>query len=216
MLRFLQTPGPIKKIILGAILVVVCVMMVITLVPGGIFTNYLGLTQEGVLAQVGDQQVSVQEVSQQARLIGKQQFKNNVPSQLMPYLMQRAAEGLITQAALVHEADKHGPGGKRPGGPRLSPPGQFGEVLFPNGNFIGQQAYEHLVQSQFNMGVTQFETEVKAERAQTKLLATVTAAVTVSDKDILDELKQQDTKVKFDYAVHLAGRRQEADQADRG
>ena len=37
MLRFLQKPGPLKKIILGGILVVICVMMVITLVPGGLF-----------------------------------------------------------------------------------------------------------------------------------------------------------------------------------
>jgi hypothetical protein len=42
MLRFLQKPGPIKKIILGGILVVICVMMVITLVPGGLFGDYLG------------------------------------------------------------------------------------------------------------------------------------------------------------------------------
>ena len=57
MIRFLQTPGPLKKIILGGILLVVCVMMVITLVPGGMFGDYFGggLTQEGVLAQVGDQ-----------------------------------------------------------------------------------------------------------------------------------------------------------------
>ncbi len=55
--------------------------------------------------------------------------------------------------------------------------------------------------SQFNMGVPQFEQEVKAEIAQHKLLAAVGAAVTVSDKDIREELKRQDTKVKFEYAV---------------
>ncbi|HEX8801506.1 MAG TPA: hypothetical protein VF772_22975, partial [Terriglobales bacterium] len=37
MIRFLQTPGPAKKIVLGALLLIVCVMMVITLVPGGLF-----------------------------------------------------------------------------------------------------------------------------------------------------------------------------------
>ena len=88
MLRFLQKPGPIKKIVLGGILVVICVMMVITLVPGG---SCLGdsfrrrVTQAGVVAKVGDQEIGVQEVSQQARLIGKQQFKGNIPLPLMPY-----------------------------------------------------------------------------------------------------------------------------------
>ena len=81
MLRFLQKPGPIKKIVLGGILVVICVMMVITLIPGGLFGDYLGggLTTQGVLAKVGDQEIGIQEVAQQARLIGKQQFKGNVP-----------------------------------------------------------------------------------------------------------------------------------------
>ncbi len=51
------------------------------------------------------------------------------------------------------------------------------------------------------MSVPQFEKEVKAEIAQHKLLAAISAAVTVSDKDISEEVKKQDTKVKFDYAV---------------
>ena len=42
MIRFLQTEGPMKKIVLGGLLLVVCVMMVITLVPGGMFGDYFG------------------------------------------------------------------------------------------------------------------------------------------------------------------------------
>ncbi len=83
MLRFLQKPGPIKKIVLGGILLVVCVMMVITLIPGGGFLNDMfggSLTTQGVVARVGNQDVGVLEVAQQARLIGKQQFKGNVPA----------------------------------------------------------------------------------------------------------------------------------------
>ena len=77
MIRFLQKPGPLKKILLGGILVVICVMMIITLVPGGLFGDYLGggLTTQGVLAKVGDQEITLQQVSQQARQIGKQRFR---------------------------------------------------------------------------------------------------------------------------------------------
>ena len=71
--------------------------------------------------------------------------------------------------------------------------GEMGQVLFPNGNFIGQQAYEEVISSQFNMSVAQFEREVKAEIAQRKLLAAVGAAVTVSDKDVADEVKPSRT-----------------------
>ncbi len=56
MIRFLQTPGPAKKIILGGLLLIVCVMMIITLVPGGMFGDYFGSTidTQGVVAKVGD------------------------------------------------------------------------------------------------------------------------------------------------------------------
>jgi peptidyl-prolyl cis-trans isomerase D len=204
MLRFLQKPGPIKKIVLGGILVIVCVMMVITLIPGGGFLNEMfggSLTTQGVVARIGNQELSAPEVAQQARLIGKQQFKGNVPPQIMPYLMQRAAQGMIGQKVLVYEADRMGLGVNNEELSKTLHQGQMGQILFPNGAFIGEQAYESLIQGQFGMSVAQFEQDVKSEIAQRKLLALITAPVSVSDKDVTDEVKKQNTKVKFDYAV---------------
>ena len=204
MIRFLQKPGPVKKIVLGGILVVVCVMMVITLIPGGGFLNELfggSLTTQGVLARVGNQEIGIPEVAQQARLIGKQQFKGNIPPAIMPYLMQRAAQGVISQKMLVYEADRMGLGVSNEELANTLRQGQMGQVLFPGGTFIGEQAYESFIQTQFNLSVAQFEQEVKAEIAQRKLLSLITAPVSVSDKDIAEEVKKHDTKVKFDYAV---------------
>ena len=203
MIRFLQKPGPIKKIILGGILVVICVMMIITLVPGGLFGDYLGggLTTQGVLAKVGDQEITVPQVSQQARLIGKQRFQGNVPSALMPYLMQQAAQSMIISKAIVLEADRMGLSVTDEELRDYLHQGQIGQLLFPNGNFIGQQAYEQFISSQFNLPVREFEQDVKAEIAQQKLMSAVGGAISVSDKDIAKELQTQDTKIKFDYAV---------------
>ncbi len=203
MIKFLQSEGPIKKIVLGAILVVICVMMVITLVPGGMFGDYFsgGVTQQGVLAQVGDQAVSMTAVEQRARVIGKQQFRGNVPPSLMPFLMQRAAESMITQGALVYEANRMGLGVSNDEVRNFMQQGQLGEVFFPGGNFIGEQAYEQLVENQFGLSVAQFEREVKAQIASDKLLATIGATATATDKQIKEQVDKQDTKVKFDYAV---------------
>jgi peptidyl-prolyl cis-trans isomerase D len=205
MIRFLQTPGPIKKIVLGGILLVICVMMVITLIPGGGFLNDMfggRVTQQGILAKVGNQEVSLLEVSEQARLIGRQQFKGqSVLPQLMPYLMERAAQGIITQKALVYEADRMGLGVSDDELRGYLHQGQMGQMIFPGGTFIGQQAYQDFIQSQFNMGVQQFEQEVKAEIAQRKLLALISGAVSVSDKDVAEQVQKQGVKVKFDYAV---------------
>src|ERR1039458_5902426 len=205
MIRFLQTPGPIKKIVLGGILLVICVMMVITLIPGGGFLNDLfggGVTQSGILAKVGNQDVSLREVSEQARLIARQQFKGqSVPPTLMPFFMQRAAQGMITQKALVYEADRMGLGVSDEELRAYLHQGQMGQMIFPGGTFIGQQAYQDFIQNQFNLSVQQFEQEVKAEIAQRKLLALVNGAVSVSDKDVAEQVQKQGVKVKFDYAV---------------
>ena len=203
MIRFLQTEGPIKKIVLGGLLLVICVMMVITLVPGGLFGDYFSgaLNQQGVLARVGDQDIGLQQVALRARMIGRQQFRGNVPSSLMPFLMQRAADSMITQGAMVYEADRMGLGVSDDELRAYLHQGQFGEVFFPGGNFIGDQAYEQFVENQFGLSVAQFEREVKGQIAQTKLLATIGAAATVSDKEVEEEVRKQDTKVKFDYAV---------------
>ena len=93
MIRFLQKPGPLKKIILGGILLVICVMMVITLVPGGMFGDYLGggLTTQGVLAKVGDQEISVHA----SRAAGPPHRKAAIPRQCSsnPYALSDAAGG---------------------------------------------------------------------------------------------------------------------------
>lgn len=192
-----------KKIVLGGLLLVICVMMVITLVPGGLFGDYFGrdLSTAGVIAKVGTEDITLQEVSQRARMIGRQQFRGNVPPAIMPYLLQRAADGMIMQGALAYEADRMGLGVSDKELVDYLHQGQFGQLFFPGGNFIGQQQYEDFVQNQFGLSVAQFEKELKDQIAQQKLLSAVSAAATVSDKEIEEQVKKQDTKVKFDYAV---------------
>ncbi|HVP55541.1 MAG TPA: peptidyl-prolyl cis-trans isomerase [Candidatus Eisenbacteria bacterium] len=203
MIRFLQTPGPAKKIILGGLLLVVCVMMVVTLVPGGMFGDYFGrdISTAGVVAKVGSDDITLQQVAQRARMIGRQQFRGNVPPTLMPFLMQRAADGMITQGSLAYEADRMGLGVSDKELVDYLHQGQFGQLFFPGGNFIGQQQYEDFIQNQFGLSVAMFEKELKDQIAQQKLLAAVSAAATVSDKEVEEQVKKQDTKVKFDYAV---------------
>ena len=77
MIRFLQTPGPIKKIVLGGILVVICVSMAWYVLPGGSGTSVFGSNtpQKGVVASVGGQDVTTLEVQKQARQMVQQQHQ---------------------------------------------------------------------------------------------------------------------------------------------
>ncbi|MGA2278591.1 MAG: peptidylprolyl isomerase, partial [Terracidiphilus sp.] len=79
--------------------------------------------------------------------------------------------------------------------------GQFGEYLFPNGNYIGDDRYTNFVATQFNMSIPDFQQEVKESIIIRRLQALVTASVTVGDAEVRDAYRKQNIKIKFDYAV---------------
>ncbi|MBZ5629193.1 MAG: peptidyl-prolyl cis-trans isomerase [Acidobacteriia bacterium] len=203
MIRFLQTPGKTKKIVLGGLLMVICGAMVITLIPGGILGDTFGIgsPQGNVIAKVGDQEITVSEVQDSARQMGKQQFPRGFPSQFMPFLMKRAADQLIIQKAMVAEA--HRMGFKVTDAELQSElqHGAFASALFPGGNFVGQDIYEGFIQQNFNLGAQQFEQLLKTDLLIRKLRAAVEGGVTVSDQELAQQYQRENTKVKFDYAV---------------
>ena len=203
MIRFLQTPGPVKKVVLGGLLVVICAAMVIVLVPGGILGDAFGFQSDlgkNVVAKVGADEISVTEVQQQARTMGRQQFPRGLPDALMPFLIQRAAENLITQRAMLVEAQRLGLSVSSAELQDELQHGQFGSELFPNGNFIGDQAYDEFV-SQFNMSVPQFEQAMKDKLLSQKLMDMISGTVIASNAELEQQFENDNTKVKFEYAV---------------
>jgi peptidyl-prolyl cis-trans isomerase D len=202
MIRTLQNAGPTLKIVLGAMLVIICASMAITLIPG--FGSNLGIggPQAGVLATIGDQTVTVPEVQREARAMLQQQLPRGGPqaAMLMPYFASQAAEQLINEKALVAEAHRMG---LRVSDDELRDElqhGELGATLFPNGKFIGQEEYENLLQ-QHDMTVPQFEAQEKEFILVRKLRALVSTSAFVGDSEVRDEFNHRNTKVKFEYAV---------------
>src|SRR5215470_9443934 len=60
MIRFLQTPGPTKKIILSSLLLIICGGMVITLITGGLGSDLIGQPGQGVVAKVAGENITAQ------------------------------------------------------------------------------------------------------------------------------------------------------------
>jgi peptidyl-prolyl cis-trans isomerase D len=203
MIRTLQNAGPTLKIILGAMLVIICASMAITLIPGGIGSSLgIGAPPAGVLATIGDQTVTVPEVQREARAMIRQQFPRGGPqaSMLLPYFASQAAEQLINEKALVAEAHRMG---LRVSDDELRDElqhGQLGSMLFPEGKFVGQEQYEDFVQRN-DLTVPQFEALEKDFILVRKLRALVASSAFVGDADVRDEFISRNTKVKFEYAV---------------
>src|SRR5437588_2795242 len=204
MIRFLQTPGPTKKIVLGGLLLVICAAMVITLVPGGVGSNLgFGGPGAGVVAKVAGEDITSLEVQRQARLMLRQQFPRGSAqsSMLLPFFATRAVETLITEKAAVAEAQRMGLKATDAELQDELQHGQLAQYIFPGGNFIGQDEYDNFVQRNFEMTIPQFEERLKEDILKRKLQALVFGSANVTEAALRQEFERKNTKVKFEYAV---------------
>src|SRR4029077_17804620 len=203
MIRFLQTPGPTKKIILGGMLLVICAAMVITLVPGGIGNSIgLGRPGQGVVAKVAGEPVTTLEVQREARQMLRQQFPRGgaQTEMLLPYFAERAAQTLISRKALVAEAGRLGLRVPDDEARDELQQGMYAATFFPGGKFVGQQQYENILQNA-DLSVSTFEQGLKDQILMDKLRNVIAGSALVTDNDVHREFEKQNTRVKFDYAV---------------
>jgi peptidyl-prolyl cis-trans isomerase D len=203
MIRFLQTPGPLKKIILGGLLLIICAAMVITLIPGGVGSSLgIGAPGAGIVATVMGDPVTAVDVQRQARGMLQQQFPQGGAQMaaLLPYFAQRAAETLIQQKLIVKEARELGLRATDDEVRDELQHGRYSSVFFPNGTFIGQSEYEALLQ-QHDLTVPMFEDGVKDQILLDKLRSLIAGSASVTDADVRQEFQKRNVKVKLEYAV---------------
>jgi len=204
MIRFLQTPGPIKKIVLGGLLTVVCVLMAITLIPGFGSSNLLpNSSTPGVVATVSGQDITVNDVQRQAKQMVQRQYPRGGPdaARALPVATLYAIQQLEMEKILFVEAQRVGLKATDDDVREYLRQGQLGQELFPGGTFIGAQEYDNFVSQSFNLTVPQFELLVKQEILINKLRDLVSSSATVTDAEVRKQFDKQNTKVKFNYAV---------------
>ena len=206
MIRFLQTEGPVKKIVLSGLLLLICAAMAITLIPGGLGSELTGTPGKGIIAKVSGEDITVEQVREAARTMAQQQAQQYGAnaSMLMPFLMQqatqRAVEQLIDRQALLTEAQHMGLKASQQEVKDDLQHGRYASIFFPGGSFIGEAEYQGLLQ-QHNLTPAIFEENVGKEIVIGKLQALIAGSASVSDAAIRKEFEKQNTKVKFDYAV---------------
>jgi peptidyl-prolyl cis-trans isomerase D len=199
MIRFLQTPGRFQKALLVGFLSIVCIMMVVTLVPGGILNDVGGRgVGANAVAKVDGQDVTNQEVDQVARSMMQQR---HIPEQFKPYILPQAVEAVVMQKVYLREAKRLGLEATDEDLRYEMQHGGFAQALYPNGTFIGADQYRDLIATQFNLSVPLFEQELRNELTMRKLRSVIGAGVFVSNAEVHEAFVKLKTKVKFDYAV---------------
>jgi len=202
MIRFLQTEGPFKKIVLSGLLLLICAAMVIAFIPGNLGSDLTGTPGKGVVAKVDGEDITAEEVRETARGMLQQQGAQlgANASMLLPFFAQRAADQLVDRQALVAEAQHMGLKATPQEVKDELQHGRYSEIFFPGGTFIGEAEYQGLLQ-QHNLIPATFEDSVGKEILISKLQALITGSASVSDAAIRQEFDKQNTKVKFEYAV---------------
>jgi len=209
MIRFLQAKDSrIVKAIFVIIIAVVSVGMVLYLIPG--FTGmgssaadtyaiiyphwYSRIFSSGVI-------VSQEHVATVARRQAQQNPQYLESPGIMRMIEQQAGQQEVRDQILLIEADKLGITASSEDVARFLHQGQYGEVLYPNGQFIGTESYTAIVTGRLNMSVPEFEQNIQQGIIIIRLRSLITAGVTVSDADVREAYRQQNITIKFDYAV---------------
>ncbi len=209
MIRFLQQDNKLTKILFGVIIGAAVVSMVVYLIPGLMDAGttdssgvYATVRAPGVMGKIFGETTDIK-TTEVAKMAQRQLQQQKYPDFLLPYMMSRAGQVLVQRAILKQEADKLHLQVSDEDLVRELKTGPFSQYLFPNGKYIGDDAYINFIQQAIgpDMSRSEFESEIKEEMELQRLQALITGGATVSDAAVRQAYLVQGTKVKFDYAV---------------
>jgi peptidyl-prolyl cis-trans isomerase D len=210
MIRFLQSKdNRLVKAMFIVIITAASISMVVYLIPG---LTAGGTISAGTYAVVyphwysrifaSGQEISEQKVEQQTRQRLQQQNPQYASNPMIVNMFkQQIGQQLVQQEILLAEADKLGISANADDVNNFLHQGQAGQILFPNGKFIGQDQYTSLIATRFDMSVPDFEESVRHDIMIQRLRAYVTAGTTVGEKEAREQYVKGNTKIKFQYAV---------------
>ena len=207
MIRFLQTDNRMTKALLVVIIGAASVSMVVYLIPGltgggtasantyaVIYPHwYSKLLSSGV-------EVTQEQVEKAARQqMSQQRYPDN--PMILGLFEKRVGQQMVQKQVLLGEAEKLGIHATNDDVIAFLHKGQFGQYIFPNGQFIGTERYTALINNQFNLSVAEFEDDVMTNIVLHRLQTLIAAGVTVNDQEVRENYRTGHIKIKFDYAV---------------
>jgi peptidyl-prolyl cis-trans isomerase D len=182
----------LSRILLGVVVLALSGGMLLYLVPAGPGTTQMSTD---AVAKVGDQTVTVAEISQQLNQIKQ---RNQVPPMLEPYYAQQILRQLLLQKEMEYEAAQlriRVSNDEIADRIRLILPAAFNA-----GAPIAPDQYASLVESRTQMTVSQFEDTVRQGLLQEKFQKLVTDGISAGPAELQAEFKYRNEKVKLDYA----------------
>ncbi|MFZ0413039.1 MAG: peptidylprolyl isomerase [Candidatus Acidiferrales bacterium] len=181
------------KITMSVILLVICVAMVITLIPG--LTGSAMTTDPDTVATVGDAAISAGDVQ---RELDAQSRGQAIPDVLRGIYTKQVLDNLIFQQSLELEAQRLGM--------RVTPDEETERIkqILPtvfNGDTWLKDRYASEVQRLTGMTVPDFESKLRDLMLQERFHSLVTDGITVTPAEVEAEFRRRNEKVQIQYAV---------------
>src|SRR6516164_7460669 len=167
------------RILFGVVIGMLALSMLLYLVPQGPDSSQAA---GDVVAKVGDQTVTLADVTQQLNEIRQH---NQIPRQLM---FQKEIEYEAKRLGIT-VTDKE----------RADRIRQFLPAAFNGDTFVGMDAYSREVQQRFQMTVPVFEELIRSGLVEEKFRRLITDGVSVSPEEIQTEFRFENEKIKIDY-----------------
>ncbi|HEY6245110.1 MAG TPA: peptidyl-prolyl cis-trans isomerase [Pyrinomonadaceae bacterium] len=194
MLKQLSKLERTRGIIIIGFAVLMAVSLVIFYAPGRNSSNLDPAKNNAVVAKVGSTEITVADIAQ-VRDNYRQMFGGRISlAQLGGN--KRFLEGLISKHAIALEAERLGLGASDA---ELADKirKQFADA---SGVFIGYDRYKESVTTRFG-DIAKFENDLRSDISAEKLKAFVAASVNVSDEEVQQEFKREQTTFGVDYVV---------------
>jgi peptidyl-prolyl cis-trans isomerase D len=181
------------RILLGAVVLLLGGSMLLYLVPQ---TPDSGSAASDVVAQVGDQSVTMADIRQQLAEI---QQRSPIDPRMEPFYVRRIFDQLLFQKELEYEAKQLGVTvSNEEVAERIR---QFLPTAFNGGTPIAMDQYTAQVQQRFQLTVPVFEGLIRQGLLEENFRKRVTDGISASPAELQDEFRSKNEKVKLDYVL---------------
>lgn len=195
MLNFFRRRDTFARLVLGGFMVIICVAMAMFLIPQGAGSDSSAPVNQQTVATVSGTKISGQDLTDQ---LARMEQGQQIPDSLVPLLGQQVLKNLVTEQALMDQAQALG----------LAPTTQeivaaarqTATSLYPNGVYVGDaQAAQILAGAQ--MTLQQFQDQLRQNIMVGKIYNLVTDPVRISDAEVQHQFQIDNEKAIFDYVL---------------
>ncbi len=184
------------KISMGVILVLICVSMVVTLVPGLMSGPSTDANSPDAIASVAGQPITVVEFQQ--RFDQMLNNGNQIPQMMRPIYAKQLLNDMVFQQALDYEAAQLGL--------QVTTQEEAARIreMVPSawsGNKWNPQVYENAIEQGTGMSVPQFEASLRDSMLEEKFRELVTDGIIVSPAEVQQEFQWRNDRVKLQYVL---------------